>query len=455
VRAGVAALRGLPFRRAVASSPQTRDQFREVVRDDIARELGPQKNLALSRALVHTGFLPRPIDYAATLEEAETTQVAAYYDPRTDLFHMVSLSGSADERDVVVAHELTHALQHQYFDLIAYDGGIDNAQQLSDDERTARQFVVEGEATFVMLAYQAGSGRGATRSLGPLQVAGVRMSLTMLAAIDYVDLLAVIRTGEGAGKLDAESRAALDALARLPALMAVPMVDTYIRGAFLISEAWARGGWARVAQLYREPPQSTEQVLHPIEKLLDGRDPPIAIHLPPPARFVAAVPSVATAPLLQQTAGELDWRCYFKTWHEPEPERAAAGWGGDLVSVWERDGKPLAAIATRWDTLADAERFERAYLRSLSRRFASSRRFAAATASTATRAPRRRPGRPSEDRPTLIRRPDGMSIVVERRGPDVDIVDGARRDEIAPLLEMLRGASRTPVERTPAPTPTR
>ena len=334
-----------------------------------------QKNAALSKALAHTGFLPRPLDFAATLEEAETTQVAAYYDPRTGRFHTVAASSNNDERDGVVAHELTHALQHQHFDLIAYDGGPDNAQHLSDDERAARRYIVEGEATFVMLAYQAASGSGAARHLGPLQVAGVRMTLTMLSAVDYVDVLALIRTGEEADKLDAEAKQSLDALARLPPLVALSMVDPYIRGAFLVSEAWARGGWPRVARLYREPPQSTEQVLHPIEKLLDRRDPPIAIHLPPAASLAAPAARIAAAePLLQETAGELDWRCYFKTWGDPDPEGAADGWGGDLVTVWERGGKAVAAIATRWDTPADAAEFEGAYRLSLSQRFERGRR---------------------------------------------------------------------------------
>jgi hypothetical protein len=439
VSAAVAALRGLPFTVEVTSSPQSRDEFRQVVRDDLAREIGPQKNAALSKALSHTGFLPGPIDFAATLEEAETTQVAAYYDPRTGRFHTVVAAADGDDRDAVVAHELTHALQHQHFDLIGYDGGPDNAQHLSDDQRAARRYVVEGEATFVMLAYQSGSGSGAERHLGPLQVAAVRMSLTMMSAVDYVDVLALVRTGEAAEKLGAESRQSMDALARLPPLVAVSIVDPYIRGAFLVSEAWARGGWARVGGLYRQPPESTEQVLHPVEKLLDRRDPPIAIRLPPPASIGGPAARIAaTEPLLQETAGELDWRCYFKTWSDPDPERAASGWGGDLVTVWERAGKPVAATATRWDSLADAVEFEQAYRRSLGRRFGHK-----------AGAPPLPPA-PSSSNRWSVRRPDGTAIVVQRRGLDVDIVDGAHADEIDPLLAMLGAAERS-VAASPAP----
>ena len=442
VQAAVSALRGLPFRVAVPSTPQSRDQFRQFVHEDLAHELGPDKNAALSKALAHTGFLPQPLDFAATMEEAETTQVAAYYDPRTGRFHTVAAASNSDERDGVVAHELTHALQHQHFDLIAYDGGSDNQQRLSDDERAARRYVVEGEATFVMLAYQSASGSGRARHLGPLQVAGVRMTLTMLSAVDYVELLALLRTGEGADRLDAEEKEALDQLARLPPLVAVTMVDPYIRGAFLVSEAWARGGWARVARLYHEPPQSTEQVLHPIEKLLEARDPPVAIHLPPPSA-TAAPRFTSTQPLLQETAGELDWRCYFKTWGDPDPEGAADGWGGDLVTVWERSGKPVAAIATSWDTPADATEFEGAYRLSLSQRFEPRPAKSAELATAVTRVTTTAPTVDGDGQTRwTIRRPDGTLVVVRRRGLDVDILDGARADEVEPLLAMLRAADR-------------
>jgi hypothetical protein len=454
VQASVSALRGLPFRVAVPSAPQSREQFRAFVREDLARELGPTKNAALSKALAHTGFLPLPLDFAATLEEAETTQVAAYYDPHTGRFHTVATASNNDERDGVVAHELTHALQHQHFDLIAYDGGPDNAQHLSDDERAARRYIVEGEATFVMLAYQAASGSGAERHLGPLQVAGVRMTLTMLSAVDYVDVLALVRTGEEAAKLDAEAKQSLDGLAKLPPLVALSMVDPYIRGAFLVSEAWARGGWARVARLYREPPQSTEQVLHPIEKLLDKRDPPIAIRLPPAASLAPPAARIAAAePLLQEAAGELDWRCYFKTWGDPDPEGAADGWGGDLVTVWDRGGKAVAAIATRWDTPTDAAEFEGAYRLSLSQRFerrpATHSELSTAVTRVTTTAPVHE--RDGQVRWT-IRRADGTMVVVRRRGLDVDILDGAQPDEVEPLLAMLRAAERKVVAASPRPT---
>jgi hypothetical protein len=105
----------------------------------------------------------------------------------------------------------------------------------------------------------------------------------------------------------------------------------------------------------------------------------------------------------------------------------------------ERDGTPVATTATRWDTTADAEKFEAAYRLSLVRRFGPAR------PAPSHHGARARPDRTrAQAPPGTIRRPDGTTIVVERRSRDVDVVDGVRPDEIEPLLAMLRTAMRTP-----------
>ena len=182
-----------------------------------------------------------------------------------------------------------------------------------------------------MLAYQAASGSGAQRHLGPLQVAGVRMTLTMLSAVDYIDLLAVIRTGEEADKLDAEAKQSLDELARLPALVAVSMVDPYIRGAFLgvggLGARWLaarRAALPRAAPIDRAGAASDREAARPARST--DRDPPAGGGVAGGAGARIA----ATEPVLQETAGELDWRCYFGNLGAiPIPTGAADGLGGD------------------------------------------------------------------------------------------------------------------------------
>jgi hypothetical protein len=235
-----------------------------------------------------------------------------------------------DVDQIIVAHELTHALDDQHFDLETFDGGEGNRLGLSEDERTARQFVTEGEATFMMLAWRTASGEGAAKQLGPLGVAGVRMALALLGAADPIELLAATRRGRSAAELSPEERRELDQMTRLPPFISMPLIEPYFKGAALVSQVWGRGGWAAVNDLYRHPPASTEQILHAREKFLVGRDPPIAINLP------AGRPALNETPAATDVLGELGMRAYFKTWDFPSGDAAAAGWGGDRFWVWTR-----------------------------------------------------------------------------------------------------------------------
>jgi hypothetical protein len=422
IQAEVSALRGLPFRRPVAYGVQTRTQFRAFVREELARDMPPAQRSGLSRSYAQMGFLAEGFDLSRALEDALTTQVAAYYDPHRRALWVLNGSrpaGAASAAgDEVIAHELEHALQDQHFDLVEFDGGEGNARGLDDDERTARHFVAEGEAMFVMLAWQMGSGAGEARRLGPLAVAGLRMSVTMLAAADMVDLLSVARQGGAAGMLTAEDRADLEALARLPPVIAIPLVEPYLKGALLVSEVWGRGGWPAVDDLFRHPPASTEQVLHPAEKFLARRDPPVRIQAP------ALPPLLREAtPLSSEVLGELGWRIYFKTHQLPDGDRAAAGWGGDRYWSWQLHGRAVVLTATRWDSEADAAEFLAAYRATLARRF---------------------PGVPIRSGPGAVRlvRPSSGLITVEQRGQDVDIVDGAVEAELPPLQSFLRATTR-------------
>jgi hypothetical protein len=421
----VSALRGLPFKHPVRSGTQTREQFRAYVRGEMEREMPAPRRAALGRAYAQMGVLPPRQSLDQVMEEALTTQVAAYYDPRTQRFHRIARPGAgprkAEQELSIIAHELTHALQDQHFDLLAFDGSAAGASTLDDDARNARRFVTEGEATFVMMAWQISGGSGAERRLGPLMVAGLRMGIAMLAAADQAELVSALRQGGHLRDLDAADRRDMESLVNLPPAVMVPLVEPYLKGAQLVSEVWGRGGWAAVDDLFKRPPESTEQALHPVEKLLARRDPPVRLRLAadPPA------PLAGAARLSSDVIGELGWRAYFKTWRHPAPEAAAAGWGGDRYWAWTQSGRPVVLTGTRWDSEPDARRFFAAYVATLARRFPA-------------------PDRTQRGSSVRLRRPDGGLLAVVLRGRDVDIADGARPADLEALLAALASAERSP-----------
>jgi len=420
IQGEVSALRGLAFKSPVGYGVQTREDFRHFVRGEMQREMPGTKVAALQQSYAQMGLLESGFDLGKALEEALTTQVAAYYDPRRKALWVLgqrrTTADGPQRDDEIVAHELEHALQDQHFDLEAFDGGREG-NKLDEDERMARHFVVEGEAMFVMLAWQMGSGVGGDRRLGPLAVAGLRMSVAMLAAGDLVDMLAGLR--QGGAELPAEARAEVEALVKLPPVIVIPLIDPYLKGALLVSEAWGRGGWSAVDDLFRHPPQSTEQALHPLEKFLAKRDPPVRIQAP-----AQLPPVLATAtPLTSEVLGELGWRIYFKTNAQADGEQAAAGWGGDRYWSFQIAGLPVVLTATRWDSAADARQFFDAYAATLARRF-----------------PRVSLGRSTDE--VRLARPGGGLLTVQRRGLDVDIVDGARPADLPALAAYLGAAQR-------------
>jgi hypothetical protein len=419
IEAELSALRALPFKHSVPCSTQSRADFRAWVHRELGHELPAAKNQALSHAYADLGLAPQGFDLMTTMEDALTTQVAAYYDPNSKSFRVVGDTRGKDVDEIIVAHELTHALDDQYFDLETFDGGEGNRLGLSEDERTAHQFVTEGEATFMMLSWRTASGEGASKQLGPLGVAGVRMAVALLGAADPLELLAATRRGRSAAELSPEERRELDQMTRLPPLISMPLIEPYFKGAALVSEVWGRGGWDAVSDLYRHPPTSTEQILHAREKFLDRRDPPIAISLP------AARPALNQTPAATDVLGELGVRAYFKTWDFPSGDTAAAGWGGDRFWVWNRAGRFTILWATRWDSEGDAKKFLAAYLDTLEQRF-----------------PEAGIARLGHEAWRLLRS-QGDLLYTERRGRDVDVIVGAQSEEIPQLRAVLLAVERT------------
>jgi hypothetical protein len=424
----VAALRGRSFKRRVPFGTQTRDDFRHAVRKELAHDLPPEKAADLTRAYACLGLVEPNLDLGKALEDALSTQVAAYYDPKTRAFKVVgarAAPGAMPGPPSVLAHELAHALQDQAFDLEAYDG--DKVPGLDDDQKLARRCVVEGEATFLMFARDLGSGAARGMHLGPLQVAGLRMSIAMLAAADMLELMANMRRGENAAKLDEETRTELAALEHLPPVVKLPLIEPYFKGAMFVSEVWARGGWPAVDDLFRRPPESTEQVLHPAEKFLAARDPPVRVSLPD-----GRPPPLAGARLLaSEVMGELGWRVYFKTWGYDAGEQAAAGWGGDRFWAWDVGGRAVTVAATTWDSEEAARWFADAYEATLAAR--APKAFAA----------------PDGPDGFVLTRADDTVLALRRRGRDVDLVSGAKVPELDALRDTLRAVTRG----TPATAP--
>lgn len=404
IEKGLAKLRQLELRSEVPGEMQSTEDFRKFLKTSIDAELPVDRADAIATAYAQLGLLEKKVDLRKTLEDAMVSQAGAYYDPKAKKFFMVMVPSQDLMFDTISAHELTHALQDQHFDLQAYYDQKKDKQlvRLGNDSMNARRFIVEGEATLTMMAYIVGA-MTKKDPMSPELRPMLEMQLKAAAKMGIEELRAATKQQQSSSFVDLDEDQdivkAIEAMDDIPLVLMLPLLESYMRGALPVFAAFQQGGWKEVNNLYKQPPESTEQVLHPETKLFPTRDLPKVVTLPkPPAGYQQ---------VYSDTIGELEWRVYFLLWEKASSDAAAAGWDGDRYAVLRGKGGDLVTLqVTTWDSEAEAQEFEAAYRKSLIKRFGGDG----------------------------SKRPEGSPVRVERKGSDVFIVDGADADKLMPTL---------------------
>jgi hypothetical protein len=275
---------------------------------------------AASRFGARLGLLPSGTDLRALQLELLGSQVLGFYDQDTKAMTLVQRGAAFGVLEkVTLAHEYTHALQDQHFQLDSL--GLDDIS--NGDRALARLALIEGDATWVMT-----------------QWAGTHLSLAEALSL----------TLEG---LDPAQQ---EILTKLPPIVQRQLLFPYSDGLTFVGGLQSEGGWPAVDAAYAKPPDSTEQILHP-ERYASG-EAPLSVAVPDE---LGALGSGWTQ-TLTDTMGELS----IQVWLEPSADaaaaaEAAAGWGGDRVAMYDGPGGAwLIAWSTAWDSSADAREFSEA-----------------------------------------------------------------------------------------------
>ena len=327
VTATVPAVREL---RATADVPYefiSRDQFRNDLLELVDEDVPVEVRAAEERLLKHLGLLPADADMEALMVELYGAQVAAYYRPDNGRFYIIERDqpfGPSDK--IVVAHEYTHALQDQHFDL--------EAKQIKDpfegDAALGQLAMIEGDATLTSQLW-------ASENLTPEE---------------FFELLT-----EALGGLDQ------DPLEGMPLILRRQLEFPYVEGSLFVNGLYDQGGYDAVNEAIQAPPASTEQILHP-EKYAAG-EAPVAIPL---VDFSASL-GAGWSRVYEQTVGELGIQIFAGGGEEPEVSipglpadwphaEVAAGWGGDRLHMYEGPNDTwLIDWQTAWDTQQDADEF--------------------------------------------------------------------------------------------------
>ncbi|MCI0341944.1 MAG: hypothetical protein L0216_12490 [Planctomycetales bacterium] len=335
---------------------QSEAEFREYVLRQFEKEMPADLADGMAAAAVALGLLPEGTDLRKTLTDAFVSQALAYYDPEKDTFFVVKQGLPEAMADPAYLHELQHAIQDQRLGL---DRIVKEASAPGNDDRgQAIRFLFEGEANYLMTVYAAKTQMG--MDLGkPSPIAD--QVFRAQGDMPFSQLLRLLEMQSG--MLGPEMAKTVEDMKAIPRFVIRGMVDAYNRGQWTIHEVRKAGGWEGVDTLFREPPTSTEQMLHPKEKLLGAlREEPVAVGLPD----LAPVLGADTRRLFENTLGENAIQILL-TEQLPEAESArgtaaAAGWGGDRYVVYRKGtGRPFLAWLSVWDSEGDAKEFEASY----------------------------------------------------------------------------------------------
>ncbi len=355
--AEIAALRGLPLRAPLQKEVVDKAELRRRL---IAMTARPKEALQLvreERMLKLWGLLPAALDYRAMLLDVLSDQIAGYYDGETKRLTLTDDPAADPEwSELVLTHEIQHALQDQTFPLEKFR----DVPTGEDDSAMARLALIEGDGMAVMLTMAAGKAGHPM----PWSDAEVLQSLALALA---------------------ESTEPVDE--QVPLVVREQLAFPYRAGFAFVAELRRQQPWRVVDAAFRRPPLSTEQILHPalyvknelplrVGKLALSAETLGLLALPTTGRQPAASPATsptgaAADPTIETVWGELGFSLFLRH-HGVTAEmaaKAAAGWGGDRVTAIGQapDGELVGVARMRWDSEADAREAQEAATRAMDR----------------------------------------------------------------------------------------
>lgn len=320
----VSATRGLEATDPIIVTPKSRAELAESLELDLLEDYPEDEQYGDERELIAFGLMEPGIDLGDLSLELYSEQIAGYYDPETGEMVVIqdAVDGSAfsPSQQVTYAHEIVHALQDQNFDL---DGGVLDREPLTDDQSLAITALIEGDASFSEVQY----------------------------LLERPTLLEEFLTEIENQEFDSE------VLDSAPPILRATLLFPYDAGYTFVEAIYNEGGWETVNAAFADPPQSTEQILHP-EKYLAGEE-PIAVDVPD---FTSALDGDWQV-FDTNTMGEYQIRIIMQQTSMPEEQAVSVGegWGGDTYIVAGTDTQDAVHWASVWETSEDAQEFAQGF----------------------------------------------------------------------------------------------
>jgi hypothetical protein len=312
----VEAARGLRFLRPVTPRPVTQEEMAAIVSESIDRSLPADEAAAMAKAWATIGVLPEGTDLLATYRELTASQVIGLYDETSKSLYFVGSSNPTPLERFTLAHELTHALDDQHFDL----GRLDELTAKCQDDRVdAYTSLAEGDA----------------------------MEAAFQWARDNLSLQELTEFG-------VEAAQAPPPPASTPPFLIDLIEFPYTDGQAFVDALRAQGGQGAVDAAFTDPPASTEQILHPDRYAGDA---PESVAVP----RLAARLGAGWRDLDVQEVGE-EWLRHMLALRldEAQADAAAEGWDGGQYRAFADSDRVAVVMDTAWDSPDEAEEFAQA-----------------------------------------------------------------------------------------------
>jgi hypothetical protein len=299
---------GLKLLSPLKKSLRSREEIRAYVMKQMNEEKSPAERYADQRSAEAFGLLPRGFDLDSFMINVLTEQVEGLYDPKAREFYIADWSPLSDQR-MVMAHELTHALEDQHFRIEDWL----KAARPNEDAELARDAVLEGSAMAAMVDYlMLGTGR----------------SLKDLPDFDPGMLI---------GDLSSTP-----ALQKAPPFLKDALIFPYIGGLNFSASIMRNSGWDALPGVFEKPPVSTQQILHPA--LYRSGKIPATVALPPLEKLLGE----NWSKLDENVMGEFGWKEVLKQFLDNDRAKSlAAAWDADRYAVFEQKQTKKLVLATR------------------------------------------------------------------------------------------------------------
>jgi hypothetical protein len=330
----LSAITGWKILKRVPSEMLSKDTFRRYVESRMKESSNKDDLRAEELTLKMFGFVPQDFNLEQETVDLVSEQAAAFYDYNKKRLFILDSTKEDMEQRVALVHELAHALadQHHHLGRYLHKGSPD------DDASTARQAVMEGQATWLTWAYVS------KRAGGKPEVAPEMIEeLTKTLGADGADF---------------------PVFTNAPLYMRESLVFPYNEGLRFQDAVYRKLGRESFDVVFSRPPLSTQQIMHPDAYLSEKK--PSEPEPPPLESFLDKKLAKQFHVLGDGSLGEFDHNVLLRQYvGEKEGARAATHWHGASYRLYENKHEkyPVLTYISEWDSPESARDYFSLYQR--------------------------------------------------------------------------------------------